>query len=94
MVILPTVLSVSGIMLAVGFLVLRARSRRSSLDKDIILHKVGEVTESIAPHGQGVVFVGGEYWTATSTEALSKGEKVIVTTSSGVILTVQKSQGG
>lgn len=69
-------LTISGFMLAIGFLVIRAQWSHAKTGNEGLLGERGEVRERIA--GTGKVFVHGETWTAVSDETLEQGDRVEV----------------
>ncbi len=69
-------LTISGFMLAIGFLVIRTQWSHATTGSEGLLGERGEVRERIA--GTGKVFVHGETWTAISDETLEEGERVEV----------------
>jgi len=52
--------------------------------------KIGKAVTDITPGKEGFVLVEGEYWKATSSEHISKGEEVIVIDRRGLLLIVSK----
>ena len=61
--------------------------------KPVTLRLVGEEAEAvdpIPPDGRGYVRFQGELWLATASEAIEKGDRVVIAAKEGVVLTVQK----
>jgi len=86
--ILPTVI-VTGLMF--GFVlkkVLASRKRKPKIGKESLIGQKGEVREKLSP--EGVVFLNGELWTATSEETIKKGARVEVVGHEGNKLIVKK----
>jgi membrane-bound serine protease (ClpP class) len=75
-IIATAVISVSSFMLAIGYLILRTRRRPASTGPEGLVGEHGVVRRRV--HGEGLVFVHGEYWTAVSDEPLEAGEPVEV----------------
>ncbi len=71
------VVAVSGAMLAIGYLVLRARRRPVTTGAEGLVGEVGVVREPSASGGR--VFVHGEDWDAISDNTLHVGDRVEVT---------------
>ncbi|HSY78312.1 MAG TPA: nodulation protein NfeD [Verrucomicrobiae bacterium] len=78
------------IVLGIGYIVARERSRRATTGAEGIIGEVGEVREAIAPGAPGKVFVHGEIWRAVSSDALSPGARARVKSINGLELQVQK----
>ncbi|WJH35306.1 NfeD family protein [Paenibacillus aurantius] len=69
----------------------RVRASRGYKDAiDDLVGKQGLVTEDIHVGKMGIVKVGSESWSATSTEPLVKGEPVIVVHRGNAVLQVEK----
>lgn len=63
----------------------------SKVGPDTIIGKKGKAVTDIKPNEKGVVNVQSEEWTATSAEAISAGDQVVVLSYSEGIVTVKKS---
>jgi len=68
--------------------VVKAHKRKPATGGEGLVGEEGRADTDIAPEGK--VFVRGEYWDAESSEAILKGEKVVVTTIDGMRLRVKK----
>ncbi len=88
--ILPIVVALSGIILALVRLGVKAQQRPAVTGESGMLDSLGEALTSIEPGGVGRVFTRGEIWTATAVDPISAGEKVIVKGVQGLLLTVGK----
>jgi len=88
-VIVPMTLAVSGIILFLVGLAVRAQRAPTVTGTAGMLHETGEALTSIEPGGVGRVRTHGEIWTATSTDAVSAGETVRVTGVQGLLLMVR-----
>ncbi|MCR2806153.1 NfeD family protein [Paenibacillus soyae] len=60
---------------------------------DDLIGMRGTVIEDISPEAPGIVKVGGDTWSATSTEPIGKGESVIVVSRGSAFLEVNKWGG-
>ena len=89
-VILPTVLTLGGIMFFIAVFVVKALRSKSSVGSESFLGKEGNVISEIQPGKTGKVFVYGDYWNATSQEALQKNDKIVVEKVDGMVLNVKK----
>lgn len=87
-VILPVVASVSGLVLFLVGLGVRAQRRSPVTGVDGMIHETGRAITSIDPGGIGRVQTHGEIWTATATEPVAAGQTVRVTAVQGLLLTV------
>ncbi len=85
---MPTIILVGGFFTTIAYLAFRAYRSTPKGGMDGIIGKTGEVVEDIDP--LGLIFVRGEYWKASSSEPLEKGEKVKVIGSKGLELRVEK----
>ncbi len=61
---------------------------------DVIIGKKGVVIQSLTPELNGRVKVGNEEWAARSGQHIEAGEDIVVTSISGVTLSVEKCKGG
>jgi membrane-bound serine protease (ClpP class) len=89
-VILPVTLTLSGIMLFLAALAVRAQRQPAVTGESGMLQSIGEALTPIAPGGTGRVSTHGEIWTATTAESIQAGERVVVTGISGLVLTVKR----
>jgi membrane-bound serine protease (ClpP class) len=83
--------TLSVLVLAIGFVMARERSRVATTGREGLIGETGEVREPIAPDAAGTVFVHGEIWRARSNEALAAGTRARVVAVSGLEITVQKA---
>lgn len=90
-VILPVVLTLSGIMLFLVGLAVRAQRQPSVTGESGMLQSVAEALTPIPPGGTGRVATHGEIWTATAAEPIQAGESVVVTAIHGLVLTVKRT---
>ncbi len=74
------------IILGIGFIVARERRRRPTTGLEALIGEVGEVREPIAPGAPGKVFVHGEIWRATSSDALEPGARARIKAVNGLEL--------
>lgn len=67
--------------------------KRTSLDYlDLLVGKIGRVTEPITPDSIGEVYVDGKRWSAIADEEIKKDENVVVLSLEGVKLRVRKEK--
>lgn len=90
-VILPVTLTLSGIMLFLVALAVRAQRQPAVTGESGMLQSVGEALTPIAPGGTGRVSTHGEIWTATAAETIQPGDRVVVTGISGLVVTVKRA---
>jgi membrane-bound serine protease (ClpP class) len=88
-VILPITLGISGIVLFLVGLAVRAQKMVPVTGESGMLNEVGQALSSIDPGGIGRVRTHGEIWTATATEPVTEGDTVRVTAVQGLLLTVR-----
>ncbi|MBI4003406.1 MAG: nodulation protein NfeD, partial [Candidatus Omnitrophica bacterium] len=88
-VIIPTVATISFIILFIVQRALSAQTVRVATGVQGLLGEVGTASTDLAPDGK--VFVHGELWDATSPQPLKQGEKVRVTQVQGMRLMVEKT---
>ncbi|MEO8605651.1 MAG: NfeD family protein [bacterium] len=82
--------TLGGFALVVGWLVVRTQRGRSSVGAEGMLGEIGEVKRA-ADAGRGLkVFVHGEYWDATTEDALAVGEPIEVLAVEGLRLRVRR----
>jgi membrane-bound serine protease (ClpP class) len=89
-VILPTVLTVGGIMLFIAVFVMKAFRRKTATGPEALIGKEGTAIVDFDENFQGKVFVYGDYWNAKSVEPLKKGDEIIVIEIHDMRLTVKK----
>src|SRR3989338_3439224 len=89
-VIIPTVLSLWGIMLFIAVYVVKALRRKTIVGSESFSEKEGIVIQDIEVGKEGKVMVDGDYWNAVSLENLKKDDKIIVKSVNGMVLTVKK----
>jgi membrane-bound serine protease (ClpP class) len=83
-------LTTSAISLFVITYLLKNQHKKSKTGFDRLIGEVGEVKRRILKGAEGKVFVSGELWNATSSEDIESGEKVVVDSIKGMLLTVKK----
>ncbi|MEO6239601.1 MAG: nodulation protein NfeD [Vicinamibacterales bacterium] len=88
--ILPVVAALSGIMLFLVTLGVRAQNQPSVSGESGMLHAPGQALTPIAPGGVGRVSAHGEIWSATAAEAIQAGDPVVVVALQGLLLTVKR----
>jgi membrane-bound serine protease (ClpP class) len=92
-VIVPTVAATSGIFIFAIGAGLRAQGRRPTTGPEGLVGQAGVVRVTIPPGGEGLVFVHGEIWKATSDgEAMPEGTRVRIVGMDG--LTVRVTRAG
>jgi membrane-bound serine protease (ClpP class) len=79
------------IILSVGWVLARDRRNRPTTGAEGLIGATGEVREAIAPGTPGKVFVHGETWRATSTEAIAAGARARIIAVRGLEIEVQRS---
>lgn len=89
-VILPTVLTIGGIMFVIAVFVVRALRRKTEIGLESLVGKMGTVEVEFDTHHKGKVFVDGDYWNAMSEGPLKKDDEIVVTEVKGIVLTVKK----
>jgi membrane-bound serine protease (ClpP class) len=77
--------------LVVGWLVVRAQRRRSSVGAEGMVGKRGQVRRVLEPGCKVKVFVHGEYWDAETDEPLAVGDDVEVAALSGLRMRVRRA---
>lgn len=88
--ILPIVVSLSGIVLLLVTLGIRAQRKPAVSGESGMLQSFGNALTSIEPGGIGRVATHGEIWTATSVEPIQAGDRVAITEIKGLLLTVRR----
>jgi len=89
-IIAAAVLTVSGFMLAIGYLVLRTQRRRATTGAEGLVGEIGVVRERIDHEGK--IFVHGEHWHAVSDTPLEVGERIeVVRVEKGMQLRVRRA---
>jgi len=89
---LPTIVLIGGFFVFVSSLAFRAYRTKPRGGMDGLVGKVGLVRERIDP--EGLIFVRGEYWHATSGDVIEPGERVKVESAEGLILKVKRQGTG
>jgi len=89
----PIVLGLSGIMLFLVHLGVKAQRTKSVTGESGMIGEVGEALTAIPPNGTGRVRAHGEIWSATSAEAIAAGDAVRITGVRGLVLTVRPEAG-
>ncbi len=88
--IIPMVVALSGIMLFLVTLGVRAQKQQSVAGESGMLHAPGQALTPITPGGVGRVAAHGEIWSATASEAIQAGDAVVVVALNGLLLTVKR----
>jgi membrane-bound serine protease (ClpP class) len=88
--IVPITLALSGIILFLVQLAVKAQKQRPVTGAAGMLDETGRALTSIDPGGVGRVQTHGEIWTATSAEPIAAGEAVQVVDVKGLLLTVRR----
>jgi len=88
-VIIPTVVTLAGLILFVVQRALSIQTQRAVTGPQALIGEVGVATTDVAP--EGTVFVHGESWTATSAQSIHKGEKVRIVRVHGMQLRVERA---
>jgi membrane-bound serine protease (ClpP class) len=88
--IVPITLTLSGIVLFLVRLAVKAQKQRSITGVSGMVDEVGQALTSIEPGSVGRVQTHGEIWTATAAEPIAAGEKVRVVDVKGLLLTVRR----
>jgi membrane-bound serine protease (ClpP class) len=88
--ILPVVLSLSGIMLFLVVLGVRAQRQPAVSGESGMLRDTGNALTAIEPGGVGRVATHGEIWSATAAEPIQAGDRVAVVGIKGLLLTVRR----
>jgi membrane-bound serine protease (ClpP class) len=88
--ILPVVISLSGILLFLVVLGVRAQRQPAVTGESGMLLHSGNALTAIEPGGIGRVATRGEIWSATSSEPIQAGDRVAITEIKGLLLTVRR----
>ncbi|MEW6666780.1 MAG: nodulation protein NfeD [Thermodesulfobacteriota bacterium] len=86
---MPTIVLIGGFFVVVSALAFRAYRSKPKLGMEGMKGSVGVVKKPIDP--EGLVFVHGELWRATSTVKIDTGEKVEVEGAEGLVLKVRRA---
>jgi membrane-bound serine protease (ClpP class) len=89
--ILPIVATISGLVLFLVTIGLRAQKQPAVTGESGMLHAPGQALTPIDPGGIGRVATHGEIWSATAVEPIHKGDPVVVTGVTGLMLTVKRA---
>jgi membrane-bound serine protease (ClpP class) len=89
--ILPMVVTLSGIILFLVSLGLRAQKQPAVTGESGMLHAPGQALTPIDPGGVGRVATHGEIWSATASEPIHQGDRVVVVGMNGLLLTVKRA---
>jgi membrane-bound serine protease (ClpP class) len=89
--ILPVVVTLSGIILFLVGIGLRAQKQPAVTGESGMLHAPGQALTAIEPGGVGRVATHGEIWSATATEPIHQGDPVVVVGMNGLLLTVKRA---
>ena len=87
--IIPITLGISGIVLFLVQLAVKAQRHRAVTGEAGMIGEGGVALSAIDPGGVGQVQTHGEIWTATANEPIAAGEPVRVTAVQGLLLTVR-----
>jgi membrane-bound serine protease (ClpP class) len=90
-VILPVTIALSGIILFLVRLGLKAQQQPAVTGESGMLQTLGQALTTIEPGGVGRVRTRGEIWTATSPETIHAGDRVVITAIQGLLLTVKRA---
>jgi len=85
---MPTIVLMGGFFVVVSTLAFKAYRSRSRSGLEGLIGEVGLVKERI--DREGLIFVHGEYWRATSREKIEPEEKVEVEAADGLVLKVKR----
>jgi membrane-bound serine protease (ClpP class) len=88
--IVPVTLSLSGIVLFLVQLAVKAQRSRAVTGDSGMLDEVGRALTPITPGSVGRIQTHGEIWTATAVEPINAGEPVRVVAVKGLLLTVRR----
>ena len=88
--ILPMVVALSGILLFLVSLGLKAQKQASVTGESGMLHAPGQALTAIDPGRIGRVATHGEIWAATASETIHAGDAVVVVGMNGLLLTVKR----
>ena len=89
--ILPVTVALSGIILFLVRLGLKAQHQPAVTGESGMLQTLGQALTTIEPGGVGRVTTRGEIWTATSPETIHAGDRVVITAIQGLLLTVKRA---
>ena len=81
--------ALAGIILGIGFFVIREGRQRAKTGIEGLIGELAEVREQIGPGAPGRVFVHGEIWRAVSDQPIAPGNHVRVTGVRGLEVTVR-----
>ncbi len=84
----PTLAGVGIFMAAIIFVATKAVLSKPKTGKKALIGQTGVVKRGLSPGGDGLVFVEGELWTATSHTSIPSGKKVKVVDMKGLKLVV------
>ena len=89
--ILPMVVTLSGLLLFLATIGLRAQKQPAVTGESGMLHAPGQALTAIDPGGVGRVATHGEIWSARADEAIHAGDPVVVVGVNGLTLTVKRA---
>jgi membrane-bound serine protease (ClpP class) len=89
--ILPMVVTLSGLLLFLATIGLRAQKQPAVTGESGMLHAPGQALTAIDPGGVGRVATHGEIWSARADEAIHAGDPVVVVGVNGLMLTVKRA---
>jgi membrane-bound serine protease (ClpP class) len=81
----------TAVILGIGYMLARNRSRAVQTGREGLVGEVGEVREPIAPDKPGRVFIHGEIWRAVSDEPIGAGARARVTAVKGLEIEVRRA---
>ena len=91
--VLPAAALVGGFVAYLSYFIATVQRQRSVTGTDGLIGATGRVLQSVGPHG-GQVFVAGEYWQATSSEALEVDTEIQVVGVDNLRLDVRRLDSG
>jgi membrane-bound serine protease (ClpP class) len=89
--ILPMVVTLSGLLLFLATIGLRAQKQPAVTGESGMLHAHGQALTAIDPGGVGRVATHGEIWSARADESIHAGDSVVVVGVNGLTLTVKRA---
>jgi membrane-bound serine protease (ClpP class) len=89
--IVPVTATLAAILLFLVTLGMRAQAQPATTGESGMLLSPGQALTAIDPGGLGRVATHGEIWTATAAEAIHAGDPVVVTSVTGLVLTVRRA---
>jgi len=90
--ILPLVITLAGFSLFILTKAIASMRQKPKVGKEALIGKEATVLTNIKANKKGMVFVNGERWTAKAQQPIAKGEEVIITKVTGLMLQVKKKE--